>query len=165
MSAPPPPPRCPFPCSTSFSRLPRNSPRPPTPALCTGGREAAGDERDDPHRGVKAWQGVQGAGKAGRVGVIWVGFWEARLRQQRGRIALAATPATWRDDWQAAGLRELPLTGSVALAAVALQGFHADPADRFITATALEHNALLITADQAILNWPDRSLNRLDARH
>jgi PIN domain nuclease of toxin-antitoxin system len=122
-------------------------------------------DSDAPQLGVQARQEIQEAWQADQVAVSVISFWEAAMLQQRGRIALAATPATWRDDWQAAGLKELPLTGSVALAAVALQGFHADPADRFITATALEHNALLITADQAILNWPDRSLNRLDARH
>jgi len=47
---------------------------------------------------------------------------------------------------------------------VELDAFHADPADRFIAASAIWHRATLLTADQAILNWPG-SLERLDGRH
>jgi len=43
-----------------------------------------------------------------------------------------------------------------------LNGFHADPADRFITATALRQRARLLTADRAILAWPG-TLERLPA--
>ena len=53
---------------------------------------------------------------------------------------------------------------SIALQAVELDAFHADPADRFIAASAIWHRATLLTADQAILNWPG-SLQRLDGRH
>jgi PIN domain nuclease of toxin-antitoxin system len=35
-----------------------------------------------------------------------------------------------------------------------LRDFHADPADRFIAATALRHQACLLTADRLILAWP-----------
>jgi PIN domain nuclease of toxin-antitoxin system len=122
-------------------------------------------DSDAPQLGAQARQAIQEAWQADQVVVSAISFWEAAMLQQRGRLSLAATPATWRDDWQEAGLRELPLNSSIALAAVALRDFHMDPADRFITATALAHDALLITADQAILNWPDRSLNRLNARH
>ena len=45
-----------------------------------------------------------------------------------------------------------------------LDAFHADPADRFIAARAIWHRATLLTADQAILNWPG-SVERLDGRH
>lgn len=120
---------------------------------------------DAPQLGAQARQEIQEAWQADQVAVSAISFWETAMLQQRGRIALTAAPTTWRDDWQAAGLRELPLNGNIALAAVALQDFHADPADRLIAATALEHNALLISADQGILNWTNRSLNRLDARH
>ena len=34
-----------------------------------------------------------------------------------------------------------------------LSDFDADPADRFITATALRHQACLLTADRLILAW------------
>ena len=122
-------------------------------------------DSDSPQLGEQTRQVIQEAWQADQVAVSAISFWETAMLQQRGRIELATAPTIWRDDWQAAGLRELPLNGNIALAAVALKDFHADPADRFITATALEQNALLISADQAILNWPDASLTRLDARH
>ncbi|HEX2162965.1 MAG TPA: PIN domain nuclease, partial [Thermoanaerobaculia bacterium] len=60
-------------------------------------------------------------------------------------------------------LVELPLAGDVAVAATQLDGFHADPADRFIVATAQATAATLVTADSRILDWPGR-LKRHDAR-
>jgi PIN domain nuclease of toxin-antitoxin system len=36
---------------------------------------------------------------------------------------------------------------------VALAGLHSDPADRIIVATALAHDATLITADERLLAW------------
>jgi PIN domain nuclease of toxin-antitoxin system len=51
------------------------------------------------------------------------------------------------------GIIELPLTGSIAISAVQLQDLHGDPADRFIAATALAHDATLMTADSRLLRW------------
>lgn len=52
-----------------------------------------------------------------------------------------------------AGATELPLTGEIAILAGELDGLHADPADRFIVATAIAHDAILITADERLLQW------------
>jgi PIN domain nuclease of toxin-antitoxin system len=52
-----------------------------------------------------------------------------------------------------AGVLELPLTGDIALRAVALANLHGDPADRFIAATAIVHEAMLLTADKKLLDW------------
>ena len=46
---------------------------------------------------------------------------------------------------------ELPVTGEIGIAAATLIDFHADPADRLITATALLHHATLVTADGSIV--------------
>jgi PIN domain nuclease of toxin-antitoxin system len=51
------------------------------------------------------------------------------------------------------GAVELPLTGAIAIMAAELEGLHADPADRFIAATAIVHDATLVTADVRLLNW------------
>jgi PIN domain nuclease of toxin-antitoxin system len=93
-----------------------------------------------------------------------ISFWEAAMLKRRGRIHLGLPPERWRADWLEAGLLELPLEGGIALQAVEMDAFHADPADRFIAASAIWHRATLLTADQAILNWPG-SLERLDGRH
>jgi len=51
------------------------------------------------------------------------------------------------------GLIELPLTGDIALRAAELDALHGDPADRSIAATAGVHDALSMTADEALLGW------------
>ena len=53
------------------------------------------------------------------------------------------------------GIATLPLTTGIALRAVQLQDVHRDPADRFIIATALVHDAKLLTLDGAILAYPE----------
>jgi PIN domain nuclease of toxin-antitoxin system len=51
------------------------------------------------------------------------------------------------------GTTELPLTGEIAILAAELEGIHADPADRFIAATAIMHDATVVTADRRLLEW------------
>ena len=46
------------------------------------------------------------------------------------------------------GIVELPLTGEIAVLAGELESLHGDPADRFIAATAIRHDATLVTADE-----------------
>jgi PIN domain nuclease of toxin-antitoxin system len=46
--------------------------------------------------------------------------------------------------------------------AVKIENLHPDSADRFIAATAIAHNATLITADEALLNWKTK-LSRQNA--
>lgn len=120
-------------------------------------------DRDDASLGSHTRTAIAEAWSSGALAVSSMSFWEVAMLQQRGRIRLAVPAASWRRDWLEAGLLELPLSGGVALAATELAGFHADPADRFITATALKHQAQLATADTAILSWPHPHA-RLDAR-
>jgi PIN domain nuclease of toxin-antitoxin system len=56
----------------------------------------------------------------------------------------------------AAGIRELPLTGEIAILAGELENLHGDPADRVIVATAIAHDATLMTADANLLRWKHR---------
>jgi len=88
------------------------------------------------------------------VAVAAITFWETAMLDQRRRIRLAHPVEVWRRGIMDMGIRELPVTGDIAIAAAALTGFHADPADRFITATAFLNGATLLTADQRILGWP-----------
>lgn len=82
-----------------------------------------------------------------------ISFWEITMLEQRGRVTLSQPILHWRTHLLEQGLVELPITGDVGITAAALANFHADPADRLITATALHHNATLLTADKRILNW------------
>lgn len=89
----------------------------------------------------------------GNVCVSALTFWEAGLLQERNRLRLGSPIHEWRDSLIAAGLTELPLNGAIALRALDLSSLPYDPADRFIVATALVHNAALVTADEKLLNW------------
>jgi len=65
-------------------------------------------------------------------------------------------PAELRADLLDTGVIELALTGDIALLAVDLKTLHGDPADRFIIATAIMHDATLVTADARLLRWRGR---------
>ncbi len=92
-----------------------------------------------------------------------VSFWEIAMLVQKNRIKLPSSPSTWRSEILDAGLTEIPLDGATAIAAPSLQDFHADPADRFIVASALKSGMTLLTADEQILEWRGE-LSRQDAR-
>ena len=77
------------------------------------------------------------------------------------RIQIDYEMGEWRRLLLREGLTEIPVDGEVAIRAGNLTDFQADPADRFIVATALAGHQLA-TADHQILDWP-KPLSRLDA--
>jgi PIN domain nuclease of toxin-antitoxin system len=97
------------------------------------------------------------------LGISAITFWEIAMLHQRSRIQLVRPIEVWRRLLVDQGLGEWRLTGEVDIAAATLADFHPDPADRFITATALLHGAMLVTADDRILTWSG-TLQRHDAR-
>jgi PIN domain nuclease of toxin-antitoxin system len=99
---------------------------------------------------------------AGELAVSAISFWEIGLLVHRGRMSALRSPAAQRITILETGVLELPLTGEIALRATELEGLPPDPADRFIAATALVHNATLMTADEGILGWR-HTLRRQDA--
>lgn len=90
-----------------------------------------------------------------------ISFWEIAMLQVQGRLNMPPLKR-WRHQLIDAGLREISITGDIGIKACELQEFHADPVDRLIVATALEHGATLVTADERILQWPG-ALNLLTA--
>ncbi|MCY4648851.1 MAG: hypothetical protein OXC98_00560 [bacterium] len=62
-----------------------------------------------------------------------------------------------------------PVDDEIAIRAADLgdEGFHSDPADRIITATAIVGGFRLATADSMITGWAERSrgVSILDPRH
>jgi len=118
---------------------------------------------DDRKLGRKTRQMIDRLWSSGTVTIPSIVFWEVGLLQIAGRQPLPMSVREWRDGLVSAGIKELPLDGEVALRAAELTGLHADPADRFIAATALVHDATLITADERLLAWK-HSLDRHDAR-
>ena len=84
--------------------------------------------------------------------VLWlspVSVWEALALMQKGRIR-THDPLAWVER-AAEQLREAPLTQEIVRTGFALPLPHADPADRFLAATAKVLKLTLVTADQRLL--------------
>jgi PIN domain nuclease of toxin-antitoxin system len=78
-----------------------------------------------------------------------VSVWEALTLMQKGRVRVN-NPLTWVED-AADQMREAPLTREIVRVSFALPLLHADPADRFLAATAKVLNLTLVTADRRLL--------------
>ena len=78
-----------------------------------------------------------------------VSVWETLVLMQKGRIRVES-PFVWVQR-AAEQLREAPLTHEIVRTGLALPLSHADPADRFLAATAKVLHLTLVTADQRLL--------------
>jgi PIN domain nuclease of toxin-antitoxin system len=81
-----------------------------------------------------------------------ISVWEAHLLAERGRVELDITP----DEWVARMVDALPrreavLTHEIAVASRRVALSHADPADRFLAATAQVMGLTLVTADARLV--------------
>jgi PIN domain nuclease of toxin-antitoxin system len=84
------------------------------------------------------------------LGIPSIVFWEAALLARRGRVDLGLGSEAWmRLVLSLPRAEPLPLTPQIAVAADGL-AMHADPADRFIVATAIHHDAAVVTRDRLI---------------
>ncbi len=97
-----------------------------------------------------------------RLAISPISFWEIALLIQKGRLQSDLPGTELRLQLLDAGIAELPLTGEIALLSATLD-LHPDPADRFIAATAILHQATLLTADARLLDWK-HALRRQNAR-
>jgi PIN domain nuclease of toxin-antitoxin system len=92
-----------------------------------------------------------------------VTIWEIALKHTKGKLRLSDSPeALWRRAVEY-GFVEVQLDARIALESATMSGFGADPADRFIVATARSRAAELVTSDERILAWRG-ALARIDAR-
>ena len=117
-----------------------------------------------PELGPASLRLIDAAASRGELAVCAISFWECAQLVARKRIVLPAPVLEWRADLLASNVAELPLDGGMAIRSVTLPWTHKNPADRFIVASAIAHQATLITADTAILRWRNE-LPRHDARH
>ena len=78
-----------------------------------------------------------------------VSAWEALTLMRKGRVQVD-DPISWVER-AAEQLREAPLTQEIVRTAFALPWEHADPADRFLAATAKVLKLTLVTADHRLL--------------
>ena len=98
------------------------------------------------------------------LAVSAISFWEIAVLVQKQRLSLLTPVSQWMQELLQQGLREISVTGGIGIIAAGLPGFHGDPADRLIVATAVSTSATLITADENILNWKG-DIRRHNATH
>jgi PIN domain nuclease of toxin-antitoxin system len=84
-----------------------------------------------------------------------ISAWETLVLARKGRLTLTPSPSEWvLDALRRSTPTAAPLTHSIALRSETLGGFESqDPADRFLVATALEHDLTLVSADAAMLGY------------
>jgi PIN domain nuclease of toxin-antitoxin system len=90
-------------------------------------------------------------------------FYEVGRALRRGRVEGSSSVREWRVRVLSLGVREIPLSADVAMRASDLENLAGDLLDRIIVATALVEEAVLLTADLRILDWPGQ-VQRQDAR-
>lgn len=104
--------------------------------------------KSDPSRlGKRAAEALSNAGNE-----LWlspVSIWEVLTLAQKRRIRIA-DPLEWVES-AASQMREAPLTQEIVRTSFVLSLPHADPADRFLAATAKVLNLTLVTADKTLL--------------
>lgn len=84
-----------------------------------------------------------------------ISVWELGMLVEKERIQLEIDCLDWVEQALAnSNIDLIPLTPRIAIQSTRLpETPHADPADRILIATAHEHNAILVTHDQKILNY------------
>jgi PIN domain nuclease of toxin-antitoxin system len=97
-----------------------------------------------------------------RLAISAFSFLELAMLIAKRRLRALKSAGEQRAKLLATGIRELPLTGEIAILAAELENLNGDPADRIIAATAIVHDATLMTADSNLLRWSHR-LKRQDA--
>lgn len=85
-----------------------------------------------------------------------ISTWETMVLARKGRLSLRPSPSEWvLDALRRSAPSAVPLSHGIAMRSEALDGFGSeDPADRFLVATALEHELTLVTADSAMHDFP-----------
>lgn len=88
------------------------------------------------------------------LGISLYSCWEVAKLVEYARLVLPCSLETW---FKAAlaypGVQLLDLSLPIVIESTRLQGFHKDPADQLIVATARILDMPLLTADQKILNY------------
>ena len=90
------------------------------------------------------------------LGVSIISCWEVAKLVENNRLAMSLAV----DEWLTAalaypGVQLLNLTIPIVVQSTKLTGFHRDPADQLIVATARIYECPLLTADSKILAYPD----------
>jgi PIN domain nuclease of toxin-antitoxin system len=104
-----------------------------------------------------ALQALDNGREAGILACAAISFWEIAVLFRKNRLLLPVqhSPASYMEDIvDSLGLAILPLTLDIAALAESGIVAHGDPGDRLIVATAIVHQAPLITADEKLRSTP-----------
>jgi PIN domain nuclease of toxin-antitoxin system len=84
-----------------------------------------------------------------------ISLWEVAKLVELGRLRLSVSLGQFFRTAITSELTVLPVTPQIAerVATLETSGFHKDPADQLIVATALAHNLCLISDDSRIRQW------------
>ena len=78
-----------------------------------------------------------------------ISIWEVARKVKAGELEIPVSPTLFADMLvKQYGMKELTLDNHVMLRASSLPEIHKDPADRFIIATALLNDCVVVTGDQ-----------------
>jgi PIN domain nuclease of toxin-antitoxin system len=90
------------------------------------------------------------------LGVSIISCWEVAKLVENNRLAMSIAVDEWLTAAKAyRGVQLLNLTIPIVVESTKLTGFHRDPADQLIVATARIYGCPLLTADSKILAYPD----------
>lgn len=108
---------------------------------------------DPPRLGRNAARAL--ADPANELWLSAISVWETCRLAEKGRLRLEGGVEVWvaasLADWP---LRAAPVTVEIALASRTFAGWHYDPADRLLAATARVLDLTLVTADARLLRTP-----------
>lgn len=90
------------------------------------------------------------------LGVSIISCWEVAKLVEKNRLVLSCFVDEWLTSALAyPGVRLLDLTIPIIVKSTQLIGFHRDPSDQIIVATANVYNCPLLTVDRKILDYPN----------
>ena len=89
---------------------------------------------------------------------VWlsaVSVWELAIKQARGRIVLPGPAVEYAAEHRRRhALGSLPLEETAVAHLAKLPTLHRDPFDRVLVCQAIEHDLLLVTADEQVKRYP-----------
>jgi PIN domain nuclease of toxin-antitoxin system len=96
------------------------------------------------------------ANRGNGLGISIISCWEVAKLVEKGRLSFECSVEEWLElALGYPGVELLDLNLSIILQSTRLTGFHNDPADQIIVATAKVYNTSLLTQDQKILDYAD----------
>ncbi|BBD58798.1 hypothetical protein NIES2109_15770 [Nostoc sp. HK-01] len=89
------------------------------------------------------------------LGISLISCWEVAKLFENHKLAFSISVEEWLTETLAyPGVQLLELTIPIIVESTKLTGFHRDPSDQLIVATARIHGCPLLTADAKILGYP-----------